>query len=189
MKQFQLNPITRKFDFGEMEVIVLGKRGDNSFESLIPYQSNKEDFVSITTTQKGKPKIVSTTNKKDWLAFLSAKSNNSNGYNSVFCYNEESKNIQIVEKGHGSYGTKKEDGVYFEFLAIIPEETIVRVKRYNEKKQWYIFKKDEVLIYDDKEYLSYCLENGDLIDLAERLLDFNKIPLIQTLKVPTFGKK
>ena len=180
MKKYNLYPVKKKFQWGEMEVIELGERGRGRRYALIPYHAGNSEYVEIGTTRSGKPKIVPSENPKNWLAHISSEGTYTRGtYGSVYCLPKDRDKIKIVEWGMGAYGDAGRLGEWYDFLLIIPENTFLKVRpsggSHKRPRYWLYFGENEVYRVEKEEMDLFCeqmeLERppekfNELVDLA-----------------------
>lgn len=180
MKTWNVNPIDKKFSFGNMKAVVLGCRGNDCYESIVPYEADEiVGMADLKKSLKNRPKIVVSDDPERWLAIVSAKSDNHNGkenaYGSVYCFpNEQNVNVKVIEKGHAAYGEDRNNGVFFEYLLVVDDETLLKIRPVGKNNviYWLYFTANEVLTMSNEE-----VESQFGIETNQKLLDLNNIPL------------
>jgi len=183
MKRYNVEPHEREFSWGKMLVVVLGEKGRGRYESLIPYHAPKEaEYLDIGVTKSGKPKIVKgeSPNGK-WLAVVSGEGvYTRNTYGTVYCLPKDKDKIRVIARGRGAYGQAGRIGSWYEFLIVVPDGTLLKVRpaggEEKRPRYWLYFggekvvkigAGDELDIFCDQMDIERPSEDfGDLVDLA-----------------------
>lgn len=184
MKRYNIKPISKKFEWGEMMVVELGEDGRARKKVYVPYHAREDaQFLKIGTTRSGRPKIVEDTEAGNaWLAYISAEgAYTRNTYGSVYCLKDDAEKIKVIAYGHGAYGDAGRIGDWYDFLVVVPDNTwlYVRPSGGAEKRpRYWLFFGAERVYEVRKEEMDAFLEMHeaqdpreqelvDLVDIAE----------------------
>lgn len=191
MKQFNLSIEKRKMSFGELSIIALGERGRGRYESIIPIQGNieKTDFVQISQTKTGKPKIVKSTDTRDtsgWLARISTCGTyTKNTYGWVSVHKSCIGNVKTIATGNGAEGLAGRTGYWADYLLEIKDGTLLKVKRHGGYKMpaYFLYFSDKTVIKINIEEIEIFLEFLDNLEYsyecgAEQAEFFEEIKVI-----------
>lgn len=188
MKRFNINPKLMSFDWGEMDVIILGEKGRGRYQSIIPYHALKDvEYLKINKTKSNKPKIVKSDNNENWLAVVSgAGCYTRNTYGTVYCLEKYQDDIKIVSKGMGAYGDAGRIGSWNEFLVIVPDNTFLKIRpaggSYKIPRYWLYFGKDKVF-HIQLEELDIFIDQNDIdinIDELNYQIDLDNLEITNT---------
>lgn len=105
MKRY-FTPEKRKFEWGEMLVVVLGERGRGRQEAYIPFHAPIDcNLVELGTTRSGSIKIVPSQSSDGWLAVVSGSGTYTRGtYGTVYVPPQMTDKIKVIASGYGAYG-------------------------------------------------------------------------------------
>ena len=128
MKKYNLKPQTRKFNWGEMNVIALGESGRGRHEEFVLFHAPEDaSYVELAQTKAGRPKIVQSQSSAGWLAVVSGAGCYTRGtYGSIYCL--KGADVKVIAKGSGAYGDAGRIGGWNDFLVEIPEGTFLKVR-------------------------------------------------------------
>lgn len=184
MKKYNINPTEKEFPWGKMLVISLGERGRGRFEALVPFHAPENaEYLDIGQTKSGKPKIIKGHGPDDkWLTVLSGGGIYTRGtYGTVYCLPQDKDRIQVVASGYGAYGMAGRIGLWNEFLAIVPDNTFIKIRpaggSHKIERYWLFFSVDKVYRVEKNEMDLFC-EQMDLERPPEEfdnLVDLDKI--------------
>lgn len=188
-KRGQIKTVTRKFDWGEMEVIELGEKGRGRKLSLIPYQT-KSELIEEGRTRKGNLKIIDSKVKDGWITVISGCGPYTrNTYGSAYIQPKDKEKVEVLAYGIGAFGDAGRIGCWFDFLLKVQDGVLVKVKPTGEDKvesYWlyfgggdelseekvYTIKKEEMPLFCELMEIDLPPEKyTELLDLAD-LVDF-----------------
>jgi len=178
MKQYKIleNRQERSFNWGKMSIIAVGERGRGRYEDIIPCADNitENDFVQLVETKSGKKKIVKGSDIKNWLAYLSgAGIYTRNTYGT--CKTTNPERVEVICKGNGAFGIAGRIGDYYEFIAIVQENTWIFVKPAGGESKiecyWLYFGQHEVFKVAKSEIEMFCDAKGLDVPDIEKLFD------------------
>jgi len=167
MKRYNIFPIKKKFEWGEMLVVPLGESGRGRKNVLIPYHAKEdEEFLELGTTKRGNPKIIAGADGGDsWLAVVSAAGcYTKHTYGTVRVPKDQKERVKVVSHGWGAYGAAGRVGGWDEFLLVVKDNTWLQVKPsggYKIPAYWLYFGENEVFKLEEEE-LDAFLEAHDL---------------------------
>jgi hypothetical protein len=145
-----------------MNVIELGEIGRGREGKIIPFHAYKEEkYIDVGETKTGNPKIISS-NKDDykWLGVLSGAGRYSRGTTGdVYCSPKDLTRIEIVAMGYGAFGGAGNIGTFYEYLAIVPDCTWVKIVPAGGSKisnYWKYFDHDAVYPVEIEEIDAFC---------------------------------
>jgi len=185
MKRYNINPIRENFSWGEMDVIRLGQRGRGRSLALVPYHAPKDcEFLDISLTKSGKYKIVKGEKDDKWLAVVSgAGTYTRDTYGTVYCLPKDKENIKIVAVGSGAYGDAGRIGSWYDFLAIVPNNTFLKVRpaggKFKMPRYWLYFSEDKVFEIRKEEIGIFC----DRMDLEVPPEDFRELVDLSEIEI------
>jgi hypothetical protein len=173
-KRFQINPIERQFQWGEMQIIELGQKGRGRKYFLMPYHASKDaELIEFGRTKTDKEKIVSSDKENGWIAIISAKGPYTRGTSgNVYIQEKDKDRVKIHGIGVCAWGDAGRIGGYKEYLVEIEDETWVMVKPaggYKVSNYYLYFGSDHVDRVEEEELDLYCEHNG--VEMPENFVD------------------
>lgn len=157
MKLYNVRPEKRTFDWGEMDVVVLGEKGRARREVLVPFHAEPDlgAAYEIGSTRTGAPKIVSGQPGYGWIALLSSAGVYTRGtYGDVYVGVEVEEDgieimpdVDIIAHGWGRYGQAGRVGGWEDYLVIVPGDVVfyvVPVGGWKREDYYLVFTVDEV---------------------------------------------
>jgi hypothetical protein len=171
MKQYNLKGQKRQLSFGELNVIVLGEKGRGRYENLIPFQNDiaENDFVISVPTKSGKNKIIKGGDNRDWIARISCEGTYTRGTEGyAFVHKNDAENVSVIAFGNGAEGDAGRIGWWADYLLLIKDNTLLRVKPHGGHKTppYYLyFGNHQVFRFQNKEELALWSDatNNDYI--------------------------
>jgi hypothetical protein len=144
MKQYNITFEERELPFGPLHVISLGERGRGRHETLVPIDGTitPDDLITPVPIKSGKVKLVKSNSNSDWIARISCEgtyTRNSTGYISVIT--NDVQPATVLASGHGADGDAGRIGKWIDYLLMIPDNTVLKVKRHGGYKipPFYLF--------------------------------------------------
>lgn len=171
MKRYNISPVKRTFDWGEMTVVALGERGRGRFENVIPFHADEQtELLEIGLTKTNKPKIVQSADGNGWLAVVSGDGCYTRGtYGTVYCLKGDEKKIKVISYGCGAYGDAGRIGDWNEFLITVNYPIFLRVRpsggSHKIARYWLYFGDDKVYKIQLEELPIFCEQFG--LDIPE----------------------
>lgn len=184
MKRYNINPIKRQFNWGEMDVISLGEEGRGRKSTLIPYHAKEDaEYLEIGFSKNGNSKIINSTAKENWLASLNGCGTYTRGtYGTVYVPKEYLSNIKVIAYGYGAYGDAGRIGTWMDYLVEVKEGTLLKVRpsggSHKRERYWLYFGDKEVSRIEKNEMDMFCESFG--LDKPEE--EFNKLIDLSDLK-------
>lgn len=129
MKNYGINPTKRTMSFGDLNCIALGESGRGRKEVIVPCTwMGDSKFISCTESRSGKLKLETGVDGSDgWIARISAKGTYTRDtYGTV--YVQPQSQIELLTSAYGAYGDAGRIGTWWDFLFIIPDNSIVKVR-------------------------------------------------------------
>jgi len=164
MKRYNIIPEKKEFSWGEMLVISLGEKGRGRYQEFVPYHAPEDaEYLEISKTKSGKPKIIEGKEPgKAWLAMLSGEGTYTRRtLGTVYTTNA---NVKVVASGYGAWGAAGRTGTWYEFLAVVPDGTFIKVRPaggpHKIERYWLYFSEEKVYRVEKPEMDMFCEEYG-----------------------------
>lgn len=177
MKAYRLDATEREMSLGSLSVLVLGERGRGMVEKLIHCPENIEDgdLVSLGKTRTGRAKILKQDDGQNnkWLAHISTEGAYIRG---AYGHIEVSKwaDVELVELGYGAFGDAGRVGRWYDYLVVVPDNTVVKVKPSRGKAYFLVFTSDKVHWLTDEELELFLDANDDFVYGDWEVVDDNR---------------
>jgi len=161
MKRY-FTPEKRKFEWGEMLVVVLGERGRGRQEAYIPFHAPIDcNLVELGTTRSGSIKIVPSQSSDGWLAVVSGSGTYTRGtYGTVYVPPQMTDKIKVIASGYGAYGDAGRIGMWYDFLITAEDGTLLKVRPAGgpskRARYWLYFGEDKVYKISIAEMPMFC---------------------------------
>ena len=156
MKQYKLDVREYQFSFGTHNAVILGERGRRRWQVIIPVASQvtEESLVDVTLT-KNHLKIGLGTSSDGWLARLNCCGCYTRGTIGVaYVHKQDAGKIELITYGYGAYGDAGRCGDWNDYLVVIQDGTLVKIKKsggYKRPAMFLFFGKSEVLEISKEE--------------------------------------
>jgi len=171
MKRYNIRPVEREFKWGKMKVVELGEKGRGRTLTLIPYHAPEDaEYLALATTRTGKPKIIKGYDAEDkWLAVLSGAGTYTRGtHGDVYVPIVYADKVKVIADGHGAYGDAGRIGGWEEYLAVVEDNTWIRVAPAGGAgkipRYWLYFSENEVIRIENEEMDIFLEQHPDVED-------------------------
>ena len=188
MKQYGIEVVKKTFSWGEMSVVSVGGEGRGEKQELLPAEIVQSDYVSMSTTQSGKPKIVKGESPEDgWIAKLSGSGTYTKGtYGSVYVQPEdkEREKVIVITRGYIAWGAAGNAGHYYEFVVQVGNNTFVKMRPAGDHKiarYWLYFSEKEVYQISEEEMEMFCDQMGVDVPISAGTNDIHGLIDLQSM--------
>ena len=191
MKQYGIEVVEKTFSWGEMSVVSVGGEGRGEKQAFLPVSPEivQSDYVSMSTTQSGKPKIVKGGSPEDgWIAKLSGSGTYTKGtYGSVYVQPEdkEREKVIVITRGYTAWGAAGNEGHYYEFVVQIKDNTFVKMRPAGGRKEidryWLYFSGKEVYQVSEEEMEMFCDQMGVDVPISAGTNDIHGLIDLQSM--------